>query len=156
MHPRGRMESVGSEFEADGGNNPISIIELDKPPTYDDAIVYSKPVHQDSTQKVPSQTICQKSPPNTSVTQIALNIVKNFAHIDQNNNNTSDHTNQASVSGGQANGTSTTTGDLPNQRKISYVQLDVNQLALSNSPPRYSELMLGSPTGGGRVLDDNK
>lgn len=115
----------------------ISVIKLDQPPKYEDALEKSKPVLWNNRKKSillasnSDGTICaclkHLNHSNPKVCLICLrNSSASCATSQLVQDATKDHQNHH--------------GEPMNQRKISYTQLDVNLLMASNSPPKYSEL----------------
>lgn len=133
MNPRGRENLNETPPELTIGT--ISEVILERPPTYEDALANSKPLN--------SHYLGQSQYPNcecaTSRMQSSSGRKKkrcnnctrfqNKQHLTMAALRCSDDSiPPSSVSSGES------------QRKISYIQLDVNQLMLSTSPPKYWEL----------------
>lgn len=184
MHPRGRVDSI----ESDSENHPVAIstissTESDLPPTYEDALVHSKPINwqyidpekdinqicypgvcscafaqkrnqeTQGTNNLPTRVcrICLKNSPNTRMTQLTFSIVKGFTNLDQSGTAQLQH---QLISNNQNTRSQQQQHENLNQRKVSYAQLDVNQL-LSSSPPRYSELMIAFLSGTNHHCNSN-
>lgn len=164
MHPRGRSPSSGSTGVDHRPAHIYSIqSDADLPPKYEDALINSKPANLSSVQidMKAHQNIDQSnpnflnSPPSfqsakdqrlrrntvthafetsaNSMTQLALNIVRGFATIDAVPDiQQPPYRNRSSFDHG--------TVDNMDRRKLSFCQLDVNELLLTELPPKYSEL----------------
>lgn len=171
MHPRGRSGSDDS-FEARflNDNNNIRTVSsmLEQPPKYDEALINSKPIlnylypRKETNLAQPSccdtssnRYLLQKnyntnemqvtSSTSNSIAQLALNIVKNFSSHEPSVVSTTSQQvvrSQSAPQCGDENNSASLNTQQP--RKISYCQLDVSQLMLSESPPKYCELSLSN------------
>lgn len=167
MHPRVRTDYENSLDERQSRSNNISNISsiVEQPPNYEDALIDSKPINwiylgagknssRTGSTDIPDihifphyknnlaasneiQNSFHISSASSSITQIAMSIVKNFTSIGPASSTTMP---QVIRSQSLPEYNSVTSPNTQQRRKPSYCQLDVSQLMLAESPPRYSEL----------------
>lgn len=168
MHPRGRVNSESGSY--DGGNNRISMISgdnLDIPPAYEEALVSSKPINnwyksQGTKAQASHSSTCPCSSKDASKwSHVTMAISDGCNCISSSSSklrctpdlNKSPTPQKLSVSSNHYSQYGSieqiSHPSESSSRKISYVQLDVDQLMmLSSSPPKYHELTFGQPTKG--------
>lgn len=180
MHPRGLIDSdSGSYDQGNNGHSAISIISsgdiMDIPPTYEDALVNSKPINnwyksQGTKAQTSHPSLCSNcsakikskwshvpatiseccncvSSTSKSSRRVSTNHNKSPTRQKLSPSTASDHNYYSQYGSIEQTSTSrheTSEVSDSSSRKISYVQLDVDQLMLlSSSPPKYHELTFG-------------
>jgi hypothetical protein len=120
MHPRGRADSLELYGENQLASGPIATITIEQPPNYEDALINSKPLN--TTSKY--------------FHGIRFDNKGKKEHSSENSNSLKEAQNEK----GQQKLEDSTQSSSSSQRKISFIQLDANQLMLSSSPPKYCDL----------------
>jgi hypothetical protein len=133
MHPRGRLNSLEA-FSAEllRNHNSIATITIDQPPTYEDALENSKPLYSSRVVMSHRDLVSSNCPTNSRQ--------HNKREKDQDGASGCSDTQSDNYNRKMQQQQENIQSSSSSQRKISYIQLDVSQLMISSSPPKYCDL----------------